>query len=114
MIMIDRSRRLSEPLHWGRREKTAVAVAAVCMALAVIGLGVYALVGPSRGASAGCIDVTFASTLGGTNLHACGQRARELCASPASNPGAVADGALRASCHRARYPYGPQPPVHRD
>jgi len=26
MIMIDRSRRLSEPLHWGRREKVAVAV----------------------------------------------------------------------------------------
>jgi hypothetical protein len=107
MIMIDRSRRLSEPLRWGRREKAAVAVAVACMVLAGIGLGVYALVGPSRGEGAGCIDVTYASTLGGTNLHACGRRARELCASPASNPGAVAEGALRASCRHAGYRYGP-------
>jgi hypothetical protein len=110
MIMIDRSRRLAEPLRWGRREKAAVAVVAACLALAVIGLAVFALVGPSTREGAGCIDVTFASSLGGASLHACGRRARELCASPASNPGAVAEGALRASCRRAGDAYGPQRP----
>jgi hypothetical protein len=107
MIMFDQSRRLSEPLRWGRRERVAIAVVLSCLALALIGLGVYALTGPSKGESAGCIDVTFASTLGGTTLYACGHRARELCASPASNPGAVAEGALKAACRRAGYPYGP-------
>jgi hypothetical protein len=108
MIMIDRSRRLAEPLRWGRREKAAVAVVAACLVLAVVGLAVFALTDSRTREGAGCIDVTFASTLGGTNLHACGQKARELCASPASNPGAVAEGALRAACRRAGDPYGPQ------
>ncbi len=110
MIMIDRSRRLAEPLRWDRREKTAVAIATV-LVLAVIGLAVFAFTGSSSREGVGCIDVNFASTLGGANLHACGRRARELCASPASNPGAAAEGALRASCRRAGVPYGtPRPP----
>ena len=107
--MIDRSRRLAEPLRWGRREKAAVGAAAACLLLALVGLGVFALVSRSTSDGAGCIDVTFASTLGGTRLHACGRRARELCASPASNPGAVAEGALKDACRRAGAPYGPQP-----
>ncbi len=44
MIMFDQSRRLSEPLRWGRREKTIVAVLlASCVVLALAGLGAYAL-----------------------------------------------------------------------
>ena len=43
MIMQDQSKRLSEPLRWGRREKTAVAVLLSCLLLAVVGLGAYAL-----------------------------------------------------------------------
>ena len=39
MIMFDQSRRLSEPLRWGRREKTVVAVLLSCVVLAAIGLG---------------------------------------------------------------------------
>jgi hypothetical protein len=109
MIMIDRSRRLAEPLRWGRREKTAVAVVAA-LVLAVVLLAVFAFTGPSGREGVGCIDVSFASTLGGADLHACGRRARELCASPASNPGAAAEGALRASCRRAGVPYGPTRP----
>jgi len=41
--MFEQSRRLSEPLRWGRREKTTVAVLLSCVALALIGLGAYAL-----------------------------------------------------------------------
>jgi hypothetical protein len=107
MIMFDQSRRLREPLSWGRREKAAVAVVLSCLLLAMIGLGIYALVGSSKSDGAGCVDVTFASTLGGATLHACGGRAKEICASPSSNPGAAAEGALRAACRHAGYRYGP-------
>ncbi len=44
MIMIDRSRRLTEPLLWGRREKTAVAALLACVARwPWPGSGVFAL-----------------------------------------------------------------------
>ncbi len=39
MIMFEQSRRLSEPLRWGRREKTIAAVLISCVVLALAGLG---------------------------------------------------------------------------
>jgi hypothetical protein len=102
MIMFDQSRRLSEPLRWGRREKTAVAVVVTCLLLAVIGLGVHALTSSSP-ERADCIDVTFASTVGGATLHACGGQARAVCASPGAYR-SIAD-SLRGACRRAGYPY---------
>jgi hypothetical protein len=102
MIMIDRSRRLSEPLHWGRREKSAVAAVLVVLALAVVGLGAYALTSGSA-ARKDCIDITFASTLGGASLHACGARARVVCASAGGHKGIAEE--LRAACRRAGFPY---------
>jgi hypothetical protein len=103
MVMFEQSRRLSEPLRWGRREKTAVAVLVSCVVLALAGLGVYALVGgsPARG---DCIKVTFASTLGGGEVNACGARARTICASGAF--GGVAD-QLRGACAHAGFPFRP-------
>ena len=78
MIMQDQSRRLSEPLHWGRREKTVVAVLLGCVVLALVGLGAYALTSGGT-ARRDCIEVNFASTLGGARLPArlrrCGGRA---------------------------------------
>ena len=72
--------RLSEPLRWGRREKTAVAGLLGCLVLALVGLGVYALTsGSPRVGTAS--TVTFASTLGGADLHGCGAQARRICAS---------------------------------
>jgi hypothetical protein len=103
MIMQDQSRRLSEPLRWGRREKTAVAVVLSCVLLALIGLGAYALTSGSP-ARADCISVTFASTLGGAELHACGHKARVMCASPGDSKGLVEP--LRTACRRAGYPFG--------
>ncbi|HXA54706.1 MAG TPA: hypothetical protein VNV37_07510 [Solirubrobacteraceae bacterium] len=105
MIMMDQSRRLSEPLRWGRRERTVAAVLLACMALAAVGLGVFAL---SSGAPArrDCIEVTFASTLGGATEHACGAQARTVCASPGAFK-SVAE-ALRAACARAGFPFDPR------
>jgi hypothetical protein len=108
MIMIDQSKRLSEPLGWTRAGKIAVAIVAACLVISVIGVGVYALAGGTRQAK-DCISVTFPSTLGAAYLSGCGTHAKELCASPASNPGAEADGALQRACRRAGYPYGAVP-----
>ena len=103
MIMQDQSQRLSEPLRWGRREKTAVAVVLTCVALIVVGLGAYAL---TSGAPArkDCIDFTFASTLGGAQVHECGGKARAVCASPGAFRGVTAE--LRAVCRKAGFPFG--------
>jgi hypothetical protein len=102
MIMFEQSRRLSEPLRWGRREKIAVAAVLSCLLLALLGLGAYALTSGAP-ARADCIDLTFPSTLGGARLHACGPQARDVCASPGPYRG-IGD-ELRAACRHAGFPY---------
>jgi hypothetical protein len=102
MIMVGQSKRLSQPLRWGRRDKTIVATLLACVALAAIGLGVFALTSGSR-EPADCVDVTFASTLGAARLHACGERARVMCASPGVSKEIAAT--LRDACRRAGYPF---------
>jgi hypothetical protein len=103
MIMIDRSRRLAEPLRWGRREKAVIAALLACVVLAAAGLGTYALTSGSP-ARRDCVEVTFASTLGGATLHVCGARARQVCASGAF-PGIEPQ--LRAGCRRAGFAFTP-------
>jgi hypothetical protein len=103
MIMYDQSRRLSQPLRWGRREKAAVAALLGCLALALAGLGAYALTSGAP-ARADCVDVTYASTLGGARLHVCGERARAICASPIGLRGIAQE--LRSACRKARFPFG--------
>jgi short subunit dehydrogenase-like uncharacterized protein len=102
MIMFDQSRRLSEPLRWGRREKTIVGALLAVVAAIAIALAAYALTSGSP-ARLDCIEVTFASTLGGARLHACGSRARVVCASAGRYKG-IAD-QLSASCRHAGFPY---------
>jgi hypothetical protein len=81
MIMQDQSRRLSQPLQWGRREKGAIAVLAVCLVLGVAALVVHTVKTNNGAEAADCIRVTFASTLGGADLHGCGGQAKRICAS---------------------------------
>ena len=102
MIMQDQSRRLREPLSWGRRERSAVIAIVSVLAVAVIALGVYALTSGAK-ARHDCIQVTFASTLGAAELHACGAQARHICASPSAYHGAEAD--LRVSCEHAGFAF---------
>lgn len=101
MIMFEQSRRLSEPLRWGRRERTIVAVLLSCVALALIALGAYAL---TSGAPArrDCISLTFASTLGVARVHQCGAQARTLCAAP--SPSREIAQELATECRRLGYP----------
>jgi hypothetical protein len=102
MIMQDQSRRLSEPLRWGRREKAIVAVMLACVALIVVGLGAYAVTTGAPGRK-DCIEVSFASTLGGATEHACGAQARRVCATPGAFKHVAAE--LHASCRRAGFPF---------
>jgi len=101
--MFDQSRRLSQPLHWGRREKTVVAVLLSCLALALAGLVAFGLTSGAP-ARADCVDLTFASTLGAAHVHACGGQARNICASPGAFRGLAQE--LRAACRRAGFPFG--------
>ena len=101
MVMQEQARRLSEPLRWGRREKTLVGTLLAVVVLALVGLGAYALTSgsPARG---DCVDVSFASTLGGAELQGCGEKARRICASGAFHS---IRQELRAACLRAGYPF---------
>jgi hypothetical protein len=105
MIMQDQSRRLSEPLRWGRREKMIVAVLLSCALLAALGLVAFALTNgaPQR---KGCIEVNFASTLGGATERACGAQARTVCATPGAFKSVSEE--LRAACQRAGFPFDPR------
>jgi hypothetical protein len=103
--MIDQSKRLSEPLRWTRAGRLAVLAVAVALLVAVVAVAVIASTSSSP-QRAGCIEVTYASTLGGATMHACGSRARYTCARPAENPAAAAGGVLREACRRAGLPYG--------
>jgi hypothetical protein len=102
MIMYGHSRRLREPLRWGRRERAVVGTLLVVVVLGLAALGAFALTsgGPAR---RDCIEVTFASTLGGAVEHACGARARAVCASPQAFRSSAE--ALREACTRAGFPY---------
>ncbi len=101
MIMEARSRRLATPLHWGRREKTAIASLLAVLVLAAAGLGAYALTSGST-ARTDCVDVTFASTLGGAELKGCGSQARRICSSGSFH---AIRKELQAACSRAGFPF---------
>lgn len=105
MIMMDQSKRLSEPLRWTRVGRLAVILAGAALLAA---LATVAVIAATSGSSrrAGCIEVTFASTLGAAVIHPCGANARTLCANPDENPPAEAHGALREACRQAGLAYG--------
>ena len=105
MIMFEQQRRLSQPLRWGRREKTVVAALLVCLALALAGLGVYAATSGAP-ARADCISATFPSTLGAAELHACGGQARRICAAGPVGAYKGIEQKLGLACRHAGYAFG--------
>ncbi len=104
MVMQEQSRRLAEPLRWGGREKAAIAVVIACVLVGLVALGVHTIKTKNGAEPADCIRVTFASTLGGADLHGCGGKARQICASGAFPHLA---GQLQAACVHAGFPYRP-------
>lgn len=69
---------------------------ALLAALAVCGV-VFVLVAGRGGSTPGCVDATIASTTGGAAVHACGDRARQLCAAPDHGR------EIHTACRRAGY-----------
>jgi len=105
MVMQEQAKRLSTPLRWGRREKTAMGVLGAIVAAAVIALIVFAA-SSGAPARADCITLTFANTLGGSEVKACGQKARTICSSGGYK--GIAD-QVRAQCAQAGFPYRAAP-----
>jgi hypothetical protein len=103
MVMQEQAKRLSQPLSWGRREKTAMGVFGAVVVAAVIALVVFAL-SSGAPARADCVTLTFANTLGGSEVKACGQKARAICVSGGYK--GIAD-QVRAECADAGFPYRP-------
>ncbi len=105
MIMVDQSKRLSQPLGWTRAGRLAVIAVGASLVAAVVAIVVLASTSGSS-VRPGCIEVTYASSLGGALMHPCGSHAREACARPRQYPAAAAHGALREACRRAGLAYG--------
>jgi hypothetical protein len=101
MVMQEQSRRLSEPLQWGRRQKIAMAIFLTCV---VVAAGALLAFGLSTGAPAraDCIDLEFPSTLGAAEAKGCGSRARHICFSGAYK---VISHEMQQACERAGFPY---------
>jgi hypothetical protein len=103
--MVGQHKRLSEPLHTPRAGKIAAFGVAASLLASI--LAVFVIASTSGSAhGAGCIEITLASTLGGSVTHACGAQARGICAAPAENPALAAHGVLREACGRAGLRYG--------
>jgi hypothetical protein len=96
-------RRTRKPLReLTRRERIVVIGTIVATALAILVL-ILATAGQSRPEPGpGCIRATIAHVMGGEELNACGQRARNLCARNATreDPNALS---IQASCREAGY-----------
>lgn len=104
MIMEARHQRLSTPLQWGRREKAIIGSLLALVLVAAVALGAYGLTSGGGKTRSDCVEVTFASTLGGAKVKGCGQRARAICASGSFRSAADE---LRLQCRRLGFAYRP-------
>ncbi len=90
-------RRARTPL--GRRDRVALLAIAGVAALAGLGGGLYAALGPSStGSGEGCVVVTVPSTIGANRIERCGAAARRFCRNDAAGNTQIAD-----ACRRAGY-----------
>ena len=104
MVMQEQSRRLAEPLQWGGRQKAAVGFVLAFLVLGLIALGVRAIETNNGAEARDCIRVTFASTLGGADLHGCGTQAKRICAAGSFRN---IQRELQLACQHAGFPYKP-------
>jgi hypothetical protein len=87
----------------GSRERRTIAIVGGVLALA-LAIVLYFSVVKSGSAGVGCVNVTVPSTMGAASMHACGDRARSLCASQSG--GDQSDPFVRAAeaaCRKAGF-----------
>lgn len=82
-------------------------VAAMAAALAVV--LVIALATGEKISANGCVEVNLPYSVGGAALHACGDRARAMCAQVGRSAGFVGPSAeaVATQCRKAHVPVGP-------
>ena len=102
--MQEQARRLSTPLTWGRQQKAALATFLATAAAALVALVIFALTSGAP-ARADCIKLSFANTLGASEVKACGGKAQRACANGAY-PGAAEQ--MRTQCAHAGFAYRPR------
>ena len=100
------------PRRLGAREKWIVgAVIGLVGVIAV--LVVISFASPQRKSANGCIDVSAATVIGGSELYRCGAAARDLCSSPSSSGAQTTNvsfaRAMSEACRKAGLPVPPAP-----
>jgi hypothetical protein len=96
------------PRQVGRREKVVVAVMLATAIAVVVAVLVSFATSSSHKSANGCVDVTIAGDVGGTEIYRCGEPARELCQT-ALRPGVFAPASAQevaGQCRKAGLPVG--------
>lgn len=104
MVMVGQAQRLAQPLAWTLAGKIAVGFVCSCLIAAVVAVVVLIASGGTREAK-GCFEVTFPGVVGAQYLHACGPKARAICAEPSKRT-EVTRQTLEQACRKAGYPFG--------
>jgi uncharacterized membrane protein len=93
---------ISRPRSFGRREKWFIG-AGVSLVVVLAVAVVVAFTSVQRTSAHGCIDVSAATAIGGSELYRCGSQARALCTEP--NDGGTSNIAFRqalaTACRKA-------------
>lgn len=97
-------REISTPRHRGPHERWIIGVGVAMLAIITVAV-VIAFTSVQRRSHDGCIDVSAATFIGGSELYRCGSAARELCQSPPATAHYLAfRRALATSCRKAGLP----------
>lgn len=83
---------MPEPQPTTRRDKRVLLVIGLILLAVFAGVGIWAAVRPgSYGASGhGCVTVNLPSSMGGSLVHGCGDKARQMCRDAYAGRGAAA------------------------
>ena len=96
---------VARPAKVGRREKWIIGAGVGLLAVIAVAV-VIAFTSVQKTSRNGCIDVSAATVIGGSELYRCGAKARDLCTAP-SGPGTANLAFRRAladACRKAGLP----------
>jgi uncharacterized membrane protein len=102
---------ISRPRKIGSREKWIIGSSIGLLAVIAVAV-VIAFTSVQRSSRNGCIDVSAATVIGGSELYRCGSAARALCTAPGSQRTSKNISFARAladSCRKAGLPVPPVP-----
>ena len=114
MLILPPGHELQAPARPALSRRERWLIASVLGLLAVICVVVViAFTSVQKQSRNGCIDVSAATVIGGSELYRCGQAARELCTEPggARSPNVAFARALAEACRKAGLPVPAAPRV---